>query len=127
MTETLDRIQGLTALICLPEGRQVQTGRDAVELIAIAIEQRADLMVIPVERLPDRFFDLEARIAGEILQKFVTYQLPLAIVGDITRHTEASTALRAFVAESNRGGQIWFAADRAELDTRLATSRLGAS
>jgi hypothetical protein len=80
MTETLDRIHGLTALICLPDGGSCRTDRDAVELIAIAIEQRADLIVIPVERFPDRFFDLETRIAGEILQKFVTYQMPLVIV-----------------------------------------------
>ena len=121
LTATLDRIHGLTALICLPDGPRLQTDRDAVELIAIAIEQRADLIVIPVERLLDRFFDLETRIAGEILQKFVTYQMPLVIVGDIARHTTASAALRAFVAESNRGEQIWFVADRDELDARVAT------
>ena len=120
MTETLDRIHGLTALICLPVGPSLRTDRDAVELIAIGIEQRADLVVIPVDRLPDGFFDLETRIAGEILQKFVTYQMPLVIVGDIARHAAASTALRAFVAESNRGEQIGFVADRDELDNRIA-------
>lgn len=120
MTDTLDRIHGLTALRCLPVGPQLENDRDAVALIARAIEQRADLIVIPVERFPDRFFDLETRIAGEILQKFVTYQLPLVIVGDIARYTAASAALRALVAESNRGDQIGFAADRVELEARVA-------
>jgi len=127
MTETLERIHGLTALRCLPAGPQLQTDREAVALVALAFEQRADLIVIPVERLSDGFFDLETRIAGEILQKFVTYQLPVVIVGDITPFTAASPALRAFVAESNRGHQIWFVADPAELEARLATSRLGRS
>jgi hypothetical protein len=44
----------------------------------------------------------------------------LAVVGDVSRHVAASTALRDLVFESNRGNQVWFVADLDELDTRLA-------
>jgi hypothetical protein len=120
MSETLDRIHGVTTLICLPEGRRLHTDRDAVELISVAIEQRADLIVIPVERFPDDFFRLETGIAGEVLQKFVIYQLRLAVVGDLSAQTAASSALRAFVAESNRGDWIWFVPDQEMLHARVA-------
>ena len=43
----------------------------------------------------------------------------MAVVGDITTEIAASTALRDFVRESNRGTQLWFVADEAELTRRL--------
>jgi hypothetical protein len=50
----------------------------------------------------------------------VTYQVRLAIVGDIGRHVEASTALRDFVYETNRGTQIWFVAGLDDLREKLS-------
>jgi hypothetical protein len=44
----------------------------------------------------------------------------MAVVGDISRHTESSSALRDFVRECNRGRQTWFLADIGELRERLA-------
>jgi hypothetical protein len=58
-------------------------------------------------------------VAGGVVQKFVNYRLRLAIVGDVAEHVTASTALRDFVREANRGGQTWFVADEAELAARL--------
>jgi hypothetical protein len=43
----------------------------------------------------------------------------LAIVGDLTRQLEASSALRGLVYETNRGWQVWFLAHLGELDERL--------
>ena len=80
----------------------------------------ATLIVIPVECLDDDFFRLQTRIAGELIQKFVQYRRRLAIVGDISRHLAESSALRAFVYESNRGNEVWFLATREELEQRLA-------
>ena len=48
-------------------------------MIGEAIEHRAGLVLIPVERLEDEFFRLRTRVAGEIVQKFVNYGLRLAI------------------------------------------------
>jgi hypothetical protein len=60
------------------------------------------------------------RLAGEITQKIVNYRLTLAVLGDISRHVEASGALRDYVWESNRGDHVWFLADQAELKAKLA-------
>jgi hypothetical protein len=97
----------------------VRSERDAVELIGGALGQGARFVVIPAERLDDDFFRLRTGVAGAILQKFVTYRIPLAIVGDISTHLKESSALRDFVYESNRGEHVWFVADLAELKTRL--------
>jgi hypothetical protein len=53
----------------------------------------------------------------------VTYRLLLVIVGDISQHVEASSALRDFVGETNRGDHVWFLSTLEELDERLAQRR----
>jgi hypothetical protein len=99
---------------------RLRTYRDAVDLLGKAFEDRATLIVIPVECLDDDFFRLRTRIAGELIQKFVQYRRRLAIVGDTSRHLAQSSALRAFVYESNRGNEVWFLANLDELGQRLA-------
>jgi hypothetical protein len=113
-------LHGVRILECAGDEPALRTDRDAVDLIGKAFEHRAKLIVIPVECLDDDFFRLRTRIAGELIQKFVQYRRRLAIVGDISRHLAESSALRAFVNESNRGKHIWFVASLEELDRRLA-------
>jgi hypothetical protein len=91
----------------------------AVELIAVALAQRADLVVVPVARLDPLFFTLSSGVAGQVVQKLVNYRLRLAVVGDISGFVAASTALRDWVSECNRGRQVWFVASPTELDARL--------
>lgn len=113
-------LQGLRVFECASEGPLLRSERDAVDVVGAALSKRANLVVIPVARLADDLFSLRTRIAGEIIQKFVNYGLRLVIVGDIARHADASEALRDFVFETNRGRQVWFLPDMAELETRLA-------
>ena len=61
--------------------------------------------------------------AGAVVQKFVNYRLRLVVVGDVSEHVAASTALRDFVREANRGTQTGFVADEAELAAWLRTQR----
>ena len=113
-------LHGVRVLECVADGARLQTYQDAVDLIGKSFENHATLIVLPVECLDDDFFRLSTRIAGELIQKFVQYQRCLAIVGDISRHLTESSALRAFVAESNRGKEVWFLASLDELERRLA-------
>lgn len=106
--------------VFLAEGRTLGSERDATDLIGDAWANKARTVALAAQDLGDDFFRLRTRIAGEVLQKFVNYQLRVAIVGDISRYLEQSEALRAFVEESNRGGSIWFVEDAAELGVRLA-------
>jgi hypothetical protein len=111
-------LHGVRVLACAPDGKKLRSGRDAVELIAES--HGADLILIPVERFEEDFFRLKTRVAGEIIQKFVTYGRRLAIVGDISRYVDESAAFRDFVYEANRGEHVWFVANLEELDRRLS-------
>ena len=104
-------------------GPPVSSVDDALSMLGDAMSIGASRVVIPVARLSPAFLDLSSRLAGDILQKFTNYRMKVALVGDITSALEASSALRAFVAESNRGEGVWFAPDRASLDIWLAGSR----
>ncbi len=112
-------LNGLRVLECVPDGAKLQTYRDAVDLIGKTFENRATLIVIPIECLGDEFFQLRTRVAGELIQKFVQYRRRLAIVGDISGFLAASSALRAFVNEANRGKDVWFVASLDELNQRF--------
>jgi len=113
-------LHGVRVLELIAGGTKLQTYKDAVDLIGKTFENRATMIVIPVECLNSEFFQLKTRIAGELIQKFVQYRRHLVIVGDISGFLAESSALRAFVAESNRGKEVWFLPSREELDDRLA-------
>jgi hypothetical protein len=102
-----------------PEGDLISTPDDANDLVGSAWSHHANFIVVPVSRLDPEFFRLSTGIAGEITQKLVNYRLRLAVVGDISEHLAESNALRDFVWESNRGGQIWFVEDEAALQEKL--------
>ncbi|WP_049575736.1 DUF4180 domain-containing protein [Streptomyces sp. SBT349] len=116
---TLTTIHDVPVFLCPSEGELIAGEREALDLIGNASYQGAQWVVIPVERLDEAFFRLRTRVAGEIVQKFVNYRMGLVVLGDISRHTAASSALRDFVRECNRGRQTWFLADVEELGERL--------
>ncbi|GLF93050.1 DUF4180 domain-containing protein [Streptomyces yaizuensis] len=116
----LRTIHDVPVLMCPADGPPVAGESDALDLIGEAGYLGASWVVLPVERLDESFFRLRTRVAGDIVQKFVNYRMGLAVVGDISRHTDASEALRDFVRECDRGRQTWFPADTAELEARLA-------
>ncbi|MGW0804012.1 DUF4180 domain-containing protein [Nonomuraea sp. NPDC002799] len=104
--------------VCESGGPRLRDTRDALDLLGDAFGRHATWVAVPAERLHDDFFDLRTGVAGEFAQKFANYRIGLAIVGDVSRFTEASSALRAWVAESNRGAHLWFTGDLAELAAR---------
>lgn len=119
MTDVLMDIGGHPVLACAPDGPKVGSGDDALDLIGVALAEGAVWVAIPVGRISDEFFTLRTGLAGDIAQKFVNYQLGLAIVGDASAQVAASESFAALVAETNRGRQLWFVADEEELIERL--------
>jgi len=111
----------MQVLVCDPDGPVVATEQDALDLIG-AVFLSAEMVAVPAARLDPKFFDLGTRFAGEVMQKFVNYRLRLAVIGDISEHLLASSALQALVHESNRSGHVWFVADLTALDDKI---RLG--
>lgn len=81
--------------------------QSALDMIAsVQYETDCDKMIIEKSCVMDDFFVLSTGIAGEILQKFVTYGKKLAIIGDYSQYT--SKPLRDFIYESNKGNSIYF-------------------
>ena len=119
----IDEQHGVRVLLLDLEGARISTPDDAADLVGSAWSHQAELVAVPVERLDPKFFRLKTGIAGEITQKLVNYRIRLAVVGDISDVVAKSDALRDFVRESNRGGQLWFVADEAELAARLVAPR----
>ncbi len=118
-TDTLVTLHDVRVLRCTPDGPPLDGESAALDLIGDAMGQQAELVAVPAERVGDEFFRLKSGVAGAVMQKFVTYRIRLAIVGDVSRHITGSTALRDFVHETNQGRQVWILADFDELDARL--------
>lgn len=93
----------------------------AVDLIGrLSWEYRADRAAINKKNIAEEFFTLRNRLAGEILQKFSTYRIKIAIYGDFSGCT--SEALQAFIRESNRGSDVFFPPTKEEAVRILAES-----
>ncbi|MDT3395641.1 DUF4180 domain-containing protein [Streptomyces sp. B1866] len=122
MSGTLQSLHGTPVFVCADDGEPLRTARDALDVIGEAGYLGADWVALPAARLADDFFQLRTGVAGEIVQKFANYRLRLAVLGDVSRHTAASTALRDFVRECDRGNQLWFLPDLAALGGRLAAA-----
>jgi hypothetical protein len=123
MLDELRQLHGVPVLVCAAEGSPLSDDQDAVDLIAAASGHRADWVAVPVDRLTPEFFRLRSGVAGAIVQKFVNYRTGLAVVGDVAAHVAASDAFRDWVRETNRGRDIWFVVDLAELERRLTMAR----
>lgn len=92
--------------------------QDALDLMAECNYQGSIKIIIHKKNIISDFFDLKTGIAGEILQKFSTYKVQLAIVGDFSRYT--SKSLRDFILESNKHGHINFVSSVEKAKEKLA-------
>lgn len=115
----LRTIHGTPVWMCPAEGPPVAGEQDALDLIGDAGYWGARWVVVPAARFDEAFFRLRTRVAGDIVQKFVNYRMGLVVLGDVSRHTEGSSALRDFVRECNRGTQTWFVPTLRDLTDRL--------
>ena len=106
--------------ICDEDGPRLEGEADAVDLMGRTWGLEADWAAVPTSLLAEDFFRLKTGVLGAVAQKFVNYRLKLAVVGDVSAAVAASDALRDFVGEANAGGHVWFVADLAELERRLA-------
>lgn len=104
-------------------GERVTSAQSALEMaMAAKYETGASRLVMPKELFCEDFFILSTGLAGEILQKFVNYQIKAAIYGDYSRYT--SKPLRDFIYESNQGKNFFFVATKEEALQRLAGESL---
>lgn len=120
MSDEVLTIGGRTVYVCAADGAKLDGERAATDIIGDSYASQPAVVAIPVARLSPDFLTLSNRIAGNVIQKFVNYGVAIAFVGDISEAVAASNALRDFVRESNRGRHVWFVADLAALEAKLA-------
>ena len=116
-------LHGVRILEYPAEGPTLNNDRAIMDLIADGRSHSADMVVVPTARFEPEFFQLRTRLAGDLLQKFVNYQLRLTILGDLSKEAGESNSLRAFIRESNRGFHLWFLNSLEELEQKLELSR----
>lgn len=92
--------------------------QDALDIMANATYSGAEKVIIHAKNITPDFFDLKTKLAGEILQKFSNYRVPLAIVGDFSKYT--SKSLRDFIYESNNGRAVSFVSSSEEAKEKLS-------
>lgn len=85
---------------------EIFNAQDAGELLMNCRYNDCERVIIKVVNLEPQFFDLKSGLAGDILQKFSTYQGNLAIIGDFSKYE--SNSLKDFIYESNKIGRINF-------------------
>ena len=90
--------------------KDVQTAIDF--MMSVKYETNCSKIAINKEAIAEEFFILSKGIAGEILQKFINYQIKFAIIGDYSKYT--SKPLKDFIYESNNGKDIFFVTDENE-------------
>jgi hypothetical protein len=118
-TECTNRNGRAIALVDGVDGVVIKDAQSALDLLVAArYEAGAERMAIAKELVSDDFFVLSSGLAGEILQKYVNYQMKLAIYGDFSGYT--SKPLHDFIYESNKGRDFFFVGTREEAIERLA-------
>lgn len=97
---------GIRIAEIISEEIEIRNAQDALDMMMNCIYQGATSMIIMKQNLMPDFFDLKNGLAGDILQKFSTYNARLAIVGDF--ENISSKSLRDFIYESNKIARINF-------------------
>ncbi|GHT01386.1 hypothetical protein AGMMS49525_01950 [Bacteroidia bacterium] len=92
----------------LEYSKPIKSVDDAIDYLGDCYYHNCIGIVIPASVLDSTFFELKTGLAGEILQKFTTYKMKVAIIGDFSN--VASVSLRDFIRESNSRKSINFVA-----------------
>ncbi len=98
-------------------GVLVQSDKDVLDLLGSFYPEVVEGVILHEANLPQEFFALRTRLAGEILQKFVQYRTKVAIVGEFDKYE--SKALADFIYECNKGSQVFFASSQEEAVARV--------
>lgn len=96
--------------------------QSSLDFIAtIFYETGCSRIALNKEAISDDFFILSTRLAGDVLQKFINYQVKFAIYGDFSQYT--SKPLKDFIYESNNGNDIFFTASKEEAVGKLLSAK----
>ncbi|BAC15264.1 hypothetical protein [Oceanobacillus iheyensis HTE831] len=90
-------------------------------MMTISHETESNRITLNKEAISEDFFNLRTRIAGDILQKFINYNIKFAIIGDFSSYT--SKSLNDFMYECNKGNHIFFVSSEQEAIDKLSNAK----
>jgi hypothetical protein len=96
--------------------KDVQSALDFIG--TLNYETGCNRVILNKTAICEDFFNLRTKLAGEILQKFINYQVKIAIIGDFSVYT--SKSLKDFIYESNNGKDIFFLSNEKEAAEKLS-------
>jgi hypothetical protein len=102
----IKQVNGINLAEIVSDNILIKETQDALDLMADSGYHGSSKIIIHEKNITPDFFDLKTGIAGEILQKFSTYNIQLAIIGDYSKFS--SKSLKDFIFESNKYGRINF-------------------
>lgn len=117
---TIEKIKKDNKVLALVTGNEkiitdVQSALDMVMSVKYDID--TNKIIIDKKVVAEDFFILSTGLAGEILQKFINYDVKIAIYGDYSKYT--SKPLRDFIYESNNGKDVFFVLSKDEAINKL--------
>lgn len=117
---TIEKIKKDNKVLALVTGNEkiitdVQSALDMVMSVKYDID--TNKLIIDKKVVAEDFFILSTGLAGEILQKFINYDVKIAIYGDYSKYT--SKPLRDFIYESNNGKDVFFVLSKDEAINKL--------
>ena len=95
---------GRTYLECLPDEWQLASEQDALDLVAACGEYETERLLLHAASLPDTFYDLKTRLAGDAMLKFSNYRIRVAAIIPAERSSQGRFG--EMVMETNRGNQF---------------------
>lgn len=113
---------GAMVAVIESEEKLITSTQAALDLaMTVQYETGARRIALPKKLVAEEFFILSSGMAGEVLQKYINYQVKLAIWGDFSRYT--SKPLHDFIYESNQGENFFFVGSKEEALARLGQAR----
>lgn len=113
---------GIDLAVVSGEETVIVDTQSALDLaMTVKYETGAARIVIDKNMICREFFILSTGMAGEILQKFMNYQVKVAVYGDYSHYT--SKPLKDFIYESNHGKDFFFVSSKEEAIQKLTETQ----
>ncbi len=118
MNKKIIEQNGLTIVVVVSSEKLIFDTQSALDFImSIKYEAGCNRIALNKEAITEDFFVLSTCLAGEILQKFINYQVKFAVFGDFSKYT--SKPLKDFMYESNNGNDVFFVSTEKDAIERL--------
>jgi len=121
METTIKTMNNASCAVVYSEKVIIEDTQAALDFImTIKYETGCDRIALNKAAIKESFFILRTGLAGEILQKFITYQVKLAVIGDFSGYT--SIPLKDFIYECNKGKDIFFVSTEQQAIEKLTNA-----